>query len=61
MNGLLVEPGDVTGFVAAIVRVLEDRALLSRLSEGARATRLKSVEKEVDDLSDVYAEVVGAG
>jgi len=60
VNGLLVEPGDVTGFVVAIVRVLEDRQLLSRLTEGASTTRIKSVEEEVDDLSVIYAEVVAA-
>ena len=36
VNGLLVEPGDPEALARAIDRVLADRALAHRLSEGAR-------------------------
>lgn len=37
-NGLLVEPGDTDALADAIVRLLTDRALAERLSEGAHAS-----------------------
>src|SRR5205085_9040130 len=37
-NGLLVDPGDVDGLAAAIVRVLNDRALAERLGRVAHAS-----------------------
>jgi glycosyltransferase involved in cell wall biosynthesis len=37
-NGLLVEPDDPEALAAALMRVHEDRALATRLSEAARAT-----------------------
>jgi glycosyltransferase involved in cell wall biosynthesis len=38
VSGLIVRPEDPDALVEAIVRCLEDRALLERLSEGARAS-----------------------
>jgi glycosyltransferase involved in cell wall biosynthesis len=38
LNGLLVEPGDVDGLTAALERVIEDRALVERLSAASRAS-----------------------
>jgi glycosyltransferase involved in cell wall biosynthesis len=37
-NGLLVDPDDVDGLAAVLVRVLEDRALAARLGAEARRT-----------------------
>ena len=37
-NGLLVEPGDIDGLADAIVRLLIDRELAERLSQGAHAS-----------------------
>jgi glycosyltransferase involved in cell wall biosynthesis len=37
-NGLLVEPGDTQALADAIVRILSDRELAERLSEGAHAS-----------------------
>jgi glycosyltransferase involved in cell wall biosynthesis len=37
-NGLLVDPDDVDGLAAALVRILEDRALAERLGAEARLT-----------------------
>jgi glycosyltransferase involved in cell wall biosynthesis len=39
VNGLLVEPGDRAALVGALSRVLGDRELAQRLSEGARGLR----------------------
>ena len=37
-NGLLVEPGDIDGLADGIVRLLTDRELAERLSQGAHAS-----------------------
>jgi len=58
VNGLLVEQGDVGGFVGAILRVLDDPTVLRALREGASRTRLRSVPEEVDDVVAVYCELL---
>ena len=35
INGLLVEPGDAEGFALAMLRLVEDTALLKKLQRGA--------------------------
>ncbi len=58
VNGLLVEPGDVEGLVAALLRVLDDTSLLQSLTEGARQSTVRSVEEEIDEIMALYSEVV---
>lgn len=55
-NGLLFEAGDVSGLACAIERLVQDRALLRRLSENAAPP--KSISAYVSELLVVYDEVL---
>ncbi len=58
VTGLLVPPADAEGLAQAILRVLGDDALRSRLSAGAReASRRYDVRTCVDQMQQVYEEV----
>src|SRR5262249_53224098 len=57
-NGLLFEAGDVEGFRRAVLSVLDDRAYLARLTDGARATRIRTKADEIDDLLAQYNAIV---
>jgi glycosyltransferase involved in cell wall biosynthesis len=46
-SGMMVEPGDVNGLANAILRVLKDRALASRLGANGRAHVAESFSAEV--------------
>jgi glycosyltransferase involved in cell wall biosynthesis len=46
-SGMMVEPGDVKGLASAILRVLQDRALASRLGATGRAHVAESFSAEV--------------
>jgi glycosyltransferase involved in cell wall biosynthesis len=57
-NGLLFDSTDPATLVRAVLSLLDDRALLAELTEGARSTRVRSCEEEADDLAALYAEVL---
>ena len=59
-NGLIFDAGDVEGFRRAVLSVLDDRAYLARLAAGARATRIRTKEEEIDDLLAQYNALVAA-
>jgi len=59
-NGVVFEAGDVEGFRRAVVSVLDDRPYLARLTTGARATRVRTKEEEIDDLLAQYNSIVSA-
>lgn len=61
-EALLVEPGDVAGIAAAVGRVLDDRALATRLAVAARARGLSEFgpERVAADLGAVYAEALAS-
>jgi len=56
-NGLLFDHLRPGSLVEALVRLLDDRALVAALRRGARATAVRSVAEEVDDLVALYHEV----
>jgi glycosyltransferase involved in cell wall biosynthesis len=56
-NGLLYDPGDSQGLCRAVIRLIEDRDLLERLTAGARATPIRSVQEELADLVAIYDEL----
>lgn len=57
-NGLLFPVGDPGALGLQIARVLNDRALLHRLTEGALATKIVTPEEEAASLYSVYQELV---
>jgi glycosyltransferase involved in cell wall biosynthesis len=57
-NGLLFDSTDAASLVRAVVSLLDDRARLAELTEGARSTLVRSCEEEADDLAAVYEEVL---
>lgn len=58
-NGLLVEPGDVSGLADAIIKFLDDPALANACaSEAIKNVSGFSVEKQIDETSDA---VLGGG
>jgi glycosyltransferase involved in cell wall biosynthesis len=57
-NGLLCDHADGASLERAVSSVLDDRDLLGRLTEGSRATRVRSIEDEVDDLVGLYEELM---
>ena len=61
-NGLVYDRGQPDGLARAICRVLDDRALLERLTAGAAASRpmIRSVDDEMAEIASLYGEVVRA-
>ena len=61
-NGLVYDRGQPDGLARAICRVLDDRALLERLTAGAAASRpmIRSVDDEMAAITSLYGEVVRA-
>ena len=59
VNGLLVEPGQPDALARAIVTILTDDALRSRLREAARSDVRKrfSTESVIKDLGTLYREL----
>jgi glycosyltransferase involved in cell wall biosynthesis len=58
-NGLLFDVADVEAFKRCVLTVLDNRALLHRLAEGARTTPLRALRDEVDDLVRCYRAMIG--
>lgn len=58
VNGILFEPGDVSGLRKILQGLADDREQLRKLSEGSVAPR--SIENYVDQLLEVYEKVTGA-
>ncbi len=61
-NGLLVDPGDIDGLAAALVRVLDDRGLAERLGEGAHSSAglwTVSPEDFASRLRDLVGRITG--
>ena len=58
VNGWLFDHGDEGSLRRALVRLLDDRALVGRLRAAAAATSIRSVAEEVDDLQAIYREVL---
>jgi len=61
-NGLLYDRSDPDGLVRAVCRILDDRALLGRLTAGSGATgsTIRSIDDETADLVSLYGDVVRA-
>ncbi len=59
-NGLLIEPGDVDGLAAAMIRLLDDAALRNRMGEAGRALVLRefSVDAMCEGNLAVYRKVL---
>ncbi|TNY35414.1 glycosyltransferase family 4 protein [Thermomonospora catenispora] len=59
--GLLVPPGDAAALERAVARILDDPALAVRLGAAAaqRAVALPTEEEAVEELADLYGEVIG--
>jgi glycosyltransferase involved in cell wall biosynthesis len=60
-NGFLVDPGDVGGFAAALLRLANDAALVSEMSRHATASMAGrfTTRGEVDTFVDLFSEVRG--
>ena len=59
-NGLAFDHAEPESLVRAVTALADDRLLLSRLQSGARATAIRSVAEEVDDLEALYRGLVPA-
>jgi glycosyltransferase involved in cell wall biosynthesis len=61
-NGILVQPGDVSGIAESLIRLLTDADLRGRLSDAGRRTVEKTNSLPVVDnaLKHLYAELQGA-
>ncbi|GMU77277.1 MAG: hypothetical protein AMXMBFR46_00780 [Acidimicrobiia bacterium] len=60
VNGLAFDHAEPGSLARAIVTLLDDRARLTRLAAGARATAIRTVDEEADDLAALYEELIGA-
>ncbi len=58
VNGLVYDPARPGSLAAACNALLDDRSQLERLAAGAAATKVRSVDDEVDELSALYEEVL---
>jgi glycosyltransferase involved in cell wall biosynthesis len=58
VNGLVYDPARPGSLAAACSALLDDRPRLERLAAGAAATKVRSVDDEVDELSALYQEVL---
>jgi len=60
-TGLVAPPDDPEALASAIVRLLRDRALASRLATAGRAWALQrfTASRTVDDLEALYTELAG--
>jgi len=58
VNGLLVEPGDVEDMRRALVRLVDDPALLARLREGARVSVVRTLEEDADASVRLFTSLV---
>ncbi|MCX8068494.1 MAG: glycosyl transferase group 1, partial [Anaerolineae bacterium] len=56
VDGLLLPPGDVTAWRAAIQRLIDDPDLLSRLRAGVQPPM--TMEEHVERLEAIYAQVL---
>lgn len=59
-NGLLFDHADADALPGALVRLLDERALVARLRAGAAATQVRRTEQEVAELVAIYEEVAAA-
>lgn len=59
-NGILFDHSEEGSLERAVLRLLDDRALVERLRAGAKATHVRTVAEEVDELEELYAEVIGS-
>jgi len=57
-NGLLFEPGDVTGLRQALARLIDEPGLLDTLTAGARATSFRTLDDDVRASRALYGELV---
>jgi glycosyltransferase involved in cell wall biosynthesis len=59
-NGLLYDRTSPDGLASAVCSLLDDRALLARLTAGAVATRpgIRSLDDEMAEMAELYREVV---
>ncbi|MCK4538030.1 MAG: glycosyltransferase family 4 protein [Candidatus Krumholzibacteria bacterium] len=60
IDGILVEPRDVSGFVQAALRILEDSSLAAEMGENARNRIISgySQEKMIDGIEDALKEII---
>jgi glycosyltransferase involved in cell wall biosynthesis len=58
VNGLLFDHEESGSMLRAVLSCLNDRALLARLTQGARDTSIKSVREEVEELEALYRESI---
>ncbi len=58
VNGLVFDSTDSADLARKCARLLDDRGLLRRLSEGAEATKVRSVKEEADELEALYEELL---
>jgi GT2 family glycosyltransferase/glycosyltransferase involved in cell wall biosynthesis len=59
VNGLVFDHAAAGSLRSALTRLLDDPGLVRRLADGARATRVRSVADEVDELEELYRGVTG--
>lgn len=57
-NGLLFDHAESGSLRRAVVALLSDRAMVGRLAAGARATPVRSVADEVEELQAIYSELI---
>jgi len=58
VNGLLIDHADPDSLARAITTLLDDRALLDRLTQGAATTRVRSLEDEAEELVALYDDLL---
>jgi glycosyltransferase involved in cell wall biosynthesis len=54
VNGLLFDHAEPDSLVRALTAVLDDRALIARLADGAAATPIRTVDEEAEDRAALY-------